>query len=104
ACDYRLLLALPSVPTRRSSDLHILAGAVLVGDLARLVSFQEQELAGSFIGIDFCRQRRGVGKFQRHMAFPLRLERGHIDDDAARSEEHTSELQSRENLVCRLLL
>src|SRR5690606_42099812 len=25
-------------------------------------------------------------------------------DDVARSEEHTSELQSRENLVCRLLL
>src|SRR5690606_40504390 len=25
-------------------------------------------------------------------------------NDAARSEEHTSELQSRENLVCRLLL
>src|SRR5690606_40096774 len=25
-------------------------------------------------------------------------------DDGARSEEHTSELQSRENLVCRLLL
>src|SRR5690606_39687770 len=25
-------------------------------------------------------------------------------DDARRSEEHTSELQSRENLVCRLLL
>src|SRR5690606_6302668 len=31
---------------------------------------------------------------------PLRLH----PDDAARSEEHTSELQSRENLVCRLLL
>src|SRR5207302_11281833 len=27
-----------------------------------------------------------------------------IDHDIARSEEHTSELQSRENLVCRLLL
>src|SRR5207302_11414899 len=26
------------------------------------------------------------------------------DDGEARSEEHTSELQSRENLVCRLLL
>src|SRR2546430_3859390 len=26
------------------------------------------------------------------------------DDDAARSEEHTSELQSQSNLVCRLLL
>src|SRR5690606_40788267 len=27
-----------------------------------------------------------------------------IDGDEGRSEEHTSELQSRENLVCRLLL
>src|SRR5690606_40753068 len=27
-----------------------------------------------------------------------------VPADAARSEEHTSELQSRENLVCRLLL
>src|SRR5690606_40360376 len=28
----------------------------------------------------------------------------HSGQNAARSEEHTSELQSRENLVCRLLL
>src|SRR5207302_4637708 len=27
-----------------------------------------------------------------------------VSDDLLRSEEHTSELQSRENLVCRLLL
>src|SRR5690606_41483947 len=27
-----------------------------------------------------------------------------VQDEAARSEEHTSELQLRENLVCRLLL
>src|SRR5690606_40265571 len=27
-----------------------------------------------------------------------------VTDDGTRSEEHTSELQSRENLVCRLLL
>src|SRR5207302_8894498 len=27
-----------------------------------------------------------------------------VQDDRLRSEEHTSELQSRENLVCRLLL
>src|SRR2546426_4521873 len=33
------------------------------------------------------------------------LRRGHLDDAAAhRSEEHTSELQSPCNLVCRLLL
>src|SRR5205085_3927734 len=30
------------------------------------------------------------------------LAKGHLDD--ARSEEHTSELQSQSNLVCRLLL
>src|SRR5690606_39800660 len=29
---------------------------------------------------------------------------GVVDDCVERSEEHTSELQSRENLVCRLLL
>src|SRR5690606_39470034 len=29
---------------------------------------------------------------------------GHAADHDVRSEEHTSELQSRENLVCRLLL
>src|SRR2546430_12533276 len=31
-------------------------------------------------------------------------EHGDDDDSAARSEEHTSELQSQSNLVCRLLL
>src|SRR3712207_7787445 len=31
-------------------------------------------------------------------------ERGDGDNEAARSEEHTSELQSRQYLVCRLLL
>src|SRR5204863_9696858 len=30
--------------------------------------------------------------------------RGRLDDRAGRSEEHTSELQSRRDLVCRLLL
>src|SRR5690606_42009606 len=39
-------------------------------------------------------------------AFADAVERHHLvsADQAARSEEHTSELQSRENLVCRLLL
>src|SRR5690606_41274142 len=31
-------------------------------------------------------------------------ELGHVYEGILRSEEHTSELQSRENLVCRLLL
>src|SRR5690606_27515566 len=41
---------------------------------------------------------RDLGLFERER---LRIVEG---DPAARSEEHTSELQSRENLVCRLLL
>src|SRR2546427_7998147 len=47
---------------------------------------------------------------QRH-GFPLaggvqqvRCERGHLGGRRRRSEEHTSELQSQSNLVCRLLL
>src|SRR5476649_3074459 len=35
---------------------------------------------------------------------PGRLERGATPHDRARSEEHTSELQSHSDLVCRLLL
>src|SRR5690606_41305940 len=43
-------------------------------------------------------QRRGEGRGREH-------QRGADAQDARhRSEEHTSELQSRENLVCRLLL
>src|SRR5690606_40935186 len=46
----------------------------------------------------------------RELAIALQLAAGEVGDHflvgraEARSEEHTSELQSRENLVCRLLL
>src|SRR5207302_7648035 len=46
-------------------------------------------------------QERYVGKMEQAVTQMLRLI-GEILD--LRSEEHTSELQSRENLVCRLLL
>src|SRR5436309_12496241 len=39
-----------------------------------------------------------------HAAFQFRIQMFSGVDAARRSEEHTSELQSRENLVCRLLL
>src|SRR5690606_39734753 len=45
--------------------------------------------------VDLLARRRLV----RHLARPVVH-----DDDVARSEEHTSELQSREKIVCRLLL
>src|SRR5690606_40363748 len=52
---------------------------------------------------------RAFGRHQEVQASPVRVvactRRRHLaGGQAIRSEEHTSELQSRENLVCRLLL
>src|SRR5690554_4522295 len=66
-----------------SALAHVLAGAVGIADLAWLVALQEQELAGAFVGIDFGRKRRRVGEFQRHVAFPLGLQRRDVHDDSA---------------------
>src|SRR5690606_41527340 len=73
---------LHSFPTRRSSDLN-------VGEqFAQLLAAR-----GLFYHLR-CAERQCVGGLF-----------GAGDDiDRDRSEEHTSELQSRENLVCRLLL
>src|SRR2546430_13564864 len=45
-----------------------------------------------------------VGEESAHPAAALPQEPGLADVERARSEEHTSELQSQSNLVCRLLL
>src|SRR5690606_41719530 len=83
---------LPSFPTRRSSDLQL-----DVFFRARVAS-TAREVQNAFA-------HRLVGHF---LIFGIY---GGVDVEAARihvvlirSEEHTSELQSRENLVCRLLL
>src|SRR5436309_9397410 len=48
---------------------------------------------------------RSLGHVEAHLAQRLyRVRRVLLVGLAVRSEEHTSELQSRENLVCRLLL
>ena len=62
---------------------HVFAFAVFVGGFAHFVALKEEDLRHAFAGINFGGQRRGVGKFQRHIAFPFRLERGHVHDDAA---------------------
>src|SRR5690606_39384169 len=93
---------LHSFPTRRSSDLDGLTqskpfkkmgiGSSPTGELflsnvhcgpERLLGGSEDSYGRSGAKGTFMQERAGV---------------------AARSEEHTSELQSRENLVCRLLL
>jgi hypothetical protein len=56
---------------------------VLVADLADLVGLEEQDLAEAFVGVDARGQRRGVGDLEGDEAFPLRLKRRDVDDDAA---------------------
>src|SRR5690606_40457344 len=82
---------LHSSPTRRSSDLKCIQGKGIVNS----ISLKEGEAAF----IEQARLCRRYGAAVVVMAFD---EQGQAD--TLRSEEHTSELQSRENLVCRLLL
>src|SRR5690606_40916146 len=92
-------LAFHSFPTRRSSDLN------LAHSPERLYSRGEPQKVRSGV-----RNRDGVDLPQRHPVFSggrLLLEKTGWrwgKSTPSRSEEHTSELQSRENIVCRLLL
>src|SRR3712207_7316613 len=71
---------------------------VCVTDLARAVSFYETlGFAKAFENQRGCTMITGESKL---FLFQTRQ----TDHGAARSEEHTSELQSRQYLVCRLLL
>src|SRR5690606_41562439 len=84
--------ALHSFPTRRSSDLVVLtmstASSLYADHLATLHERAATALESG--GFD-------------HLVVPSGTPHVQVFDDR-RSEEHTSELQSRENLVCRLLL
>src|SRR5690606_42165283 len=92
-----------SFPTRRSSDLYAL----------EMYKPVEQRIWG-YYALPVLHLDRLVGKVDArtdHEAGVLRVDRLHEDApwsgsvrSAVRSEEHTSELQSREKLVCRLLL
>lgn len=62
---------------------HVFAVAVFIRSFAHFVALEEEDLRHAFAGIDFGGQRRGVGEFQRYIAFPFRLERGHVHDNAA---------------------
>src|SRR3712207_8533243 len=70
--------------------------AVLHPDLAQLPPGRGHHPAG-----DLVVQERGVEVLRLPGGKTLRL--GQVGEEVARSEEHTSELQSRQYLVCRLL-
>src|SRR5690606_42082918 len=98
------LRVLMSFPPRRSSDLNLALGLQSVGcrtglldadiygpSIPRLLAItgRPEPVQGRVL-----RPMEGYGLKVMSMGFL-------VDED--RSEEHTSELQSRENLVCRLL-
>src|ERR1700741_4193002 len=60
----------------------VFSAAILVRGLAHLVGLEEDHLRHAFVGVDLGRQRRRVREFERHEAFPFRLERRHVHDDA----------------------
>src|SRR5690606_41932859 len=94
----------PPSPTRRSSDLFIKQ------HLAHLLGRAQVELAArQRVNVVF-QPRHGLGKLagqaREHRAVHFHAVIFHAHQNFGhppRSEEHTSELQSRENLVCRLL-
>src|SRR5690606_40277140 len=83
--------ALHSSPTRRSSDL-------------RCASTICHRCACSARSASRSIRRPGLGTTRSSVRVAVRLSTPGGRPKRARSEEHTSELQSRENLVCRLLL
>src|SRR5690606_42128680 len=91
---------LHSFPTRRSSDLESAKNAldwrgIAINDAKRRQVVRAQLRAGRLsTAVEFC----GAATILQRSDEVADLK------TAFRSEEHTSELQSRENLVCRLLL
>src|SRR5690606_40551489 len=86
--------ARPSFPTRRSSDLRVNYG--LDG------SIEERFLGREVIAVEDLLPSIDEAEEGEVVAILCRLTDYMVNSN--RSEEHTSELQSRENLVCRLLL
>src|SRR2546430_12506510 len=85
-------------PTRRSSDLELDKEAQACH--TRAVQLAKTVDAQAWDGAWYCR-----GYFDDGTPFGARENaEARIDSLPQRSEEHTSELQSQSNLVCRLLL
>src|SRR5690606_40940902 len=90
--------ALHSFPTRRSSDLKRLLRVSCAVFLVLVLLFTSQVPSASWSRFGSLTQQWIQGSWLVLTEKPV------IDVVSARSEEHTSELQSREKLVCRLLL
>src|SRR5207249_12309902 len=91
----------PSFPTRRSSDL---INTIIVATAVAVLSVLLSAFAAyAFSRFRFRGRRMGMLALLLIQMFPQQGKHAHAAS-AERSEEHTSELQSRFDLVCRLLL
>src|SRR5690606_40743717 len=89
-----------ALPTRRASDLIEAGRAVAIGENLSLTP--QAQLSYSKVDFDGFADRFGAAVgLDRSEALQGRLG---LSLDHKRSEEHTSELQSRENLACRPLV
>src|SRR5438105_5880847 len=82
-----------SFPTRRSSDLEKASAAL--GRKVQLGNLSLSLLSGSLSA-----ENLSIGDDPKFSSSPMER----FSADSERSEEHTSELQSRVDIVCRLLL
>src|SRR5690606_41651147 len=94
---------LPSFPTRRSSDLAALNDLVrrMVECCTGIHCLRDPTRGGLATTLNELARQSGVGMTIFENRIPIT---DAVTGACERSEEHTSELQSRENLVCRLLL
>src|SRR5690606_41696069 len=90
---------LHSFPTRRSSDLTGMNEEIRIQRLLIMI-----EAAGSEAGLSIDQLVEVVPGNKKVVQRCQPTEEFDVLNNDTRSEEHTSELQSRENLVCRLLL
>src|SRR5690606_41909590 len=95
---------LHSFPTRRSSDLYNLNSANTNDSLQAIAQEMAPKLSAHSDEINLNAKlfQRVKFVYDNQNKFALDAEDKKLLEE--RSEEHTSELQSRENLVCRLLL
>src|SRR5690606_41546380 len=97
----RLDRHLHSFPTRRSSDLidhlAVVDGILIPG------GFGGRGIEGKITAVRYARERR-VPFLGICLGMQVAVVEYARNVCGLRSEEHTSELQSRENIVCRLLL
>src|SRR5690606_41663642 len=93
----------PSFPTRRSSDLvNVLAAAEALGDIVSSEFDVHPSRERADLPVRFEEAEQLIHDVVEPPCLVSRCGRDAVA--VHRSEEHTSELQSRENLVCRLLL